>query len=61
MKTEGYGKGYKYAHSFENHFVEQSYFPETMPQHPSFYNPTNEGREKFLKERLSKLWKSRNK
>ncbi len=59
MKNEGYGKNYKYPHSFENHFIEQSYFPETFDTSPSFYNPTNEGREKFLKERLSKLWKNR--
>ena len=26
---------------------------------PQFYNPQNEGREKFLKERLEKLWKDR--
>ena len=59
MKSEGYGKDYKYAHSYDNHFVEQNYFPESFTQPPVFYNPQNEGREKFLKERLSKLWKDR--
>jgi len=59
MKSEGYGKDYKYAHSFDNHFVEQNYFPEFFNAAPQFYNPQNEGREKFLKERLGKLWKDR--
>jgi len=59
MKSEGYGKDYKYTHSFDNHFVEQNYFPEFFNIPPRFYNPQNEGREKFLKERLSKIWKDR--
>ena len=59
MKSEGYGKDYKYAHSFDNHFVEQNYFPDFFNAPPQFYNPQNEGREKFLKERLGKLWKDR--
>ena len=59
MKSEEYGKDYKYAHSFDNHFVEQNYFPEFFNTAPQFYNPQNEGREKFLKERLGKLWKDR--
>ncbi|MDP6936350.1 MAG: replication-associated recombination protein A [Candidatus Marinimicrobia bacterium] len=59
MKSEGYGKTYKYPHSYENHFVEQHYFPETFSNSPLFYSPENEGREKFLKERLEKLWPER--
>jgi len=59
MKSEGYEKDYKYAHSFENNFVEQNYFPEFFNSSPKFYDPKNEGREKFLKERLGKLWKNR--
>ena len=59
MKSEGYGKDYKYAHSYDKHFVEQNYFPESFENAPQFYNPQNEGREKFLKERLGNLWKDR--
>ena len=59
MKSKGYGKDYKYAHSYDNHFVEQNYFPESFANPPIFYSPRNEGREKFLKERLEKLWKDR--
>ena len=59
MKNEGYGKNYKYAHSFPDHFVNDNYMPENFTETPSFYNPSNQGREKFLKERLNKLWKDR--
>ena len=59
VKSEGYGKDYKYAHSYDNHFVKQNYFPETFTDPPVFYYPDNEGREKFLKERLNKLWTDR--
>ncbi|SVD72217.1 uncharacterized protein METZ01_LOCUS425071, partial [marine metagenome] len=51
-----YGKDYKYAHSYDNHFVKQNYFPETFMNPPIFYKPKNEGREKIIKERLEKLW-----
>ena len=59
MKSEGYGKDYKYSHSYENHFVEQNYFPESFVKPPVFYSPQNKGREKFIKERLCRLWKNR--
>jgi putative ATPase len=59
MKNEGYGKNYKYAHSYPDHFVNDNYMPEDFTEIPSFYNPSNQGREKFLKDRLSKLWKDR--
>ena len=59
MKNINYGKGYQYSHDFDNHFVNQDYFPETFDKPYVFYMPGNEGREKFLKERLEKLWKDR--
>ncbi|MFH1214569.1 MAG: replication-associated recombination protein A [Candidatus Neomarinimicrobiota bacterium] len=58
MKAQGYHKGYRYPHSFENHFVKENYFPgEDLPQ--LFYNPTTIGREKFIRERLEQLWPER--
>jgi len=59
MKNMGYGKQYQYPHSHENHFVEERYFPDELKPVPSFYQPTGEGREKFLRDRLSFLWKTR--
>lgn len=30
MKDMGYGKGYKYAHDYEGHYVEQQYLPDEL-------------------------------
>ncbi len=57
MKEAGYGKGYKYPHDYPEHFVKESYMPEGLSG--VFYNPTDEGREKYIKERLEKLWKGK--
>ncbi|NTW10786.1 MAG: replication-associated recombination protein A, partial [Chlorobiaceae bacterium] len=58
MKKEGYGKGYKYPHSYPGHFVEEHYFPEGM-EPKAYYRPGEEGREKYLRERLGSLWPGR--
>jgi putative ATPase len=59
MKNAGYSNNYQYSHDYDNHFVKQDYFPETFIKPSVFYIPGNEGREKFLKERLKKLWEER--
>lgn len=59
MKSMDYGKDYSYPHSHPNHFVEVNYFPDSLNDPPAFYKPTEQGREKFLKERLQNLWKNR--
>lgn len=56
MKKLGYGKQYKYAHEFKNHFVEENYFPEEM-KGTQYYLPTELGQEKNLRDRLKMLWK----
>lgn len=58
MKQEGYGAGYNYPHSYPGHFVRQDYFPDGLDPKP-YYRPGDEGREKYLKERLSGLWGDR--
>jgi len=50
----GHGKGYKYAHDFEGHFVEQDY----IPQDRIYYEPSEEGHERELKRRLD-AWRKR--
>ncbi|WP_428897215.1 putative ATPase [Parelusimicrobium proximum] len=45
--------GYKYAHDYPNHYVKQEY----MPRAKKFYNPTEMGKEKNIKDRLDKLKK----
>ena len=58
MKAEGYGAGYHYPHSYPGHFVAQHYFPESM-EPKAYYRPGDEGREKYIRERLSQLWRDR--
>jgi putative ATPase len=58
MKTEGYGAGYHYPHSYPGHFVAQRYFPEGM-EPKAYYRPGDEGREKYIRERLTLLWNER--
>jgi putative ATPase len=50
MKDLGYGKGYDYDHDAPDRFSGQSYFPDGMARQ-RFYQPTEEGLEKRLKER----------
>jgi putative ATPase len=56
MKGLGYGKGYQYPHNYEEHHVEETYLPEKL-KGKTYYVPTDIGREKEIKERLSKLKK----
>jgi len=57
MKDMDYGKNYKYPHSQPDHFVDANYFPNGNQQ--TFYNPSNQGREDWIKKRLKTLWKER--
>lgn len=60
MKELGYHSGYKYAHDFENHFIEMQYLPDELKD-AVYYKPSEMGREKKIKEYLKSLWKKRNK
>ncbi len=51
MKSLDYGRGYKYAHDYENAFVPQSFLPEKM-EGTRFYFPSDRGYEKTVKHRL---------
>ncbi len=53
MKELGYGKGYKYAHDYPGHFVEQQNLPDSLKDR-SFYTPSDQGYEKQIAERLKK-------
>ena len=50
----GRGKGYKYAHDYEGHFVDQAYLTEKR----RYYNPTDQGVEKNFKAYLESLRKT---
>jgi putative ATPase len=47
----GKGAGYKYAHSYEKHYVKQEY----LPVDKTYYNPTSLGYERKIKEWLKLL------
>ena len=48
----GHGLGYKYAHAYPNHYVEQQYLPDTLVG-TKFYVPTEMGYEKKIREHFS--------
>jgi putative ATPase len=49
----GRGKGYRYPHDFPGHYVDQAY----LPQKRLYYQPTEQGEEKRIRERLAVLRK----
>ena len=55
MKNMNYGKGYTYAHNFENNFTPQEYLPDAISG-TSFYMPGNNTKEVELKTYLKSLW-----
>lgn len=48
----GSGKGYKYPHDYENHYVPQQYLPDHL-QTKRFYTPSSNGYEKTIDKRLA--------
>ena len=58
MKNEGYGKGYKYAHDYEDKLTAMSCLPDSMKDRV-YYEPTTQGVEGRFKERLEQIkkWK----
>ncbi len=58
MKDMNYGAGYKYAHNFPGHFVEQDYLPEKLAG-KIYYKPSDMGRESKLKHYLNRIWPGR--
>lgn len=51
-KNLGHGVGYKYAHNYPNHYVEQQYMPKEI-EGTVFYEPGDNGKEREIKEWLS--------
>ncbi|HMG68412.1 MAG TPA: replication-associated recombination protein A [Chitinophagaceae bacterium] len=58
MKNLGYGKDYKYSHSFESNFSEQEYLPKELSG-TTFYDPGKNAREEELRKFLKNLWKDK--
>jgi putative ATPase len=58
MKDLGYGKDYKYAHNFEDHYVEQEHLPGSL-KGKQFYLPGDLGYERQIAARLKELKQKR--
>lgn len=58
MKNLGYGKDYKYAHSYEGNFVSAEFLPDDI-KGTKFYEPGNNPREEELRKYLRNLWKDK--
>ena len=50
----GHGLGYQYAHDFKNHYVQQQYLPDALVG-TQFYEPTEMGYEKKIREHLERI------
>jgi putative ATPase len=57
MKDIGYGQGYKYAHNFEGHYVEQKHLPDSM-KGKHFYSPGELGYERQITLRMEE-WRQK--
>ena len=50
----GHGTGYKYAHDYPNHYVEQQYLPYEL-NGKEFYAPTGNGYEVKIREHMARI------
>lgn len=51
----GHGKGYKYPHDYPGNYILQDYLPDEFKD-KEYYIPSDNGYEKEIKERLTKLF-----
>jgi putative ATPase len=58
MKEIGYGKDYKYAHSYEGNFIEVEFLPDKI-KGKKFYTPGKNKREDEIREWLKVRWKGK--
>jgi len=58
MKDIGYGKDYKYAHSYKGNFVQDNFMPEKIKDN-IIYSPQNNAKETELLKRLQNQWKGK--
>jgi putative ATPase len=60
MKKEGFGEGYVYPHDRSGHFFESENLPAKYKDR-IFYDPSDQGRELEISERLKRWWRKRRK
>jgi len=56
MKNVGYGKGYKYAHDYDEKLTDMTCLPENLADR-TYYTPTDQGFEQRLRTRLDEIRK----
>jgi putative ATPase len=60
MKDIGYGKGYEYAHDYDEKVTNMECLPDNLKGR-RYYHPTDQGVEKRIQERLEQIRKIRSK
>lgn len=55
MKQIGYGKDYKYAHSYEGNFARQEFLPEELSG-TKLFEPGSNAREEEIRKKLQYWW-----
>lgn len=60
LKELNYGKEYKYAHDYPNHFIAQQYMPDTL-QNTKLWKAQPNPTENKMDELMKKLWTKNNK
>lgn len=58
MKNLSYGENYKYAHSYEDNFVQDDFLPDQL-RNILIYKPQKNAKESELLNRLKNLWKGK--
>ncbi len=58
MKDMGYGSDYRYAHDFDDNFVDMEFLPDELSG-KVFFNPGNNPREEEQRRFLQKRWKKK--
>ena len=58
MKELGYGKGYKYSHSYPEHFAAQEFLPDDI-KGTTLYQPADNSNEINSKQLIEKRWKNK--
>jgi len=54
MKAEGYGRGYQYAHDFEDRVTDMECLPESL-RGRRYYHPTDQGLEARIRQRMEEI------
>ncbi len=58
MRKMGYADGYRYAHDYPGHFVQQEFLPQGMEGH-RYYEPGDNRHEEEIRRSLQEKWKDK--